>query len=114
MPKKQKKSNAFKKHSSRILSILNTSSSLNHKQISMKLGVHNPRKREEVIECLHYLMISNQIEETKRGVYKVKKKDKYYSGVFDLSSRGSGYIISDVFEEDVFIPSNKTMGRSFF
>lgn len=110
MPKKQKKSSAFKKHISRILSILNTSPSLNYKQISMKLGVHNPRKRAEVIECIHYLMISNQIEETKRGVYKIKKKDKYYSGVFDLSARGSGYVISEGFEEDVFIPSNKTMG----
>lgn len=110
MPKKPKKSNAFKKHTSRILSILNTSSSLNYKQISMKLGVHNPKARAEVIECLHYLMISDQIEEAKRGAYKIKKRDKYYSGVFDLNSRGSGYVTSEGFEEDVFIPSNKTMG----
>ena len=110
MQKKQKKSNAFKKHTSRILSILNTSSPLNYKQISMKLGVHNPKARAEVIECLHYLMISDQIEEAKRGAYKIKKRDKYYSGVFDLNSRGSGYVISEGFEEDVFIPSNKTMG----
>ncbi len=110
MPKKPKKSNAFKKHTSRILSILNTSSSLNYKQISMKLGVHNPKARAEVIECLHYLMISDQIEEAKRGAYKIKKRDKYYYGVFDLNSRGSGYVISEGFEEDVFIPSNKTMG----
>lgn len=110
MPKKPKQSNAFKKHTSRILSILNTSSSLNYKQISMKLGVYNPKARAEVIECLHYLMISDQIEEAKRGAYKIKKRDKYYSGVFDLNSRGSGYVISEGFEEDVFIPSNKTMG----
>jgi len=113
MPKKTKKTNAFKKHTSRILSILKTSSSLNYKQISMKLGVHNPKGRAEIIECLHYLMISDQIEETKRGAYKIKKRDKYYSGVFDLNSRGSGYVISDGFEEDIFIPSNKTMGALF-
>ncbi|MGB0186285.1 MAG: ribonuclease R, partial [Flavobacteriaceae bacterium] len=53
---------------------------------------------------------SDQIEEAKRGAYKIKKRDKYYSGVFDLNSRGSGYVTSEGFEEDVFIPSNKTMG----
>ena len=111
MPKKSKtKSTAFKKHISRILYILNSSTSLNHKQISMKLGIHNPRKRAEVIECLHYLMISNQIEETRRGIYTIKKNKKYRTGIFDLTARGSGYIISDDFEEDIFVSSNKTMG----
>ncbi|MGB2043556.1 MAG: ribonuclease R [Flavobacteriaceae bacterium] len=111
MPKKSKtKSTAFKKHITRILSILNSSTSLNHKQISMKLGVHNPRKRAEVVECLHHLMISNQIEETRRGIYTIKKNKKYRTGIFDLTARGSGYIISDDFEEDIFISSNKTMG----
>ena len=40
----------------------------------MKLGVHNPKGRAEVIECLHYLMISDQIDETKRGAYKIKRE----------------------------------------
>ena len=110
MQKKSQKNKAFKKYSSRILSILQTTTSLNYKQISMKLGVHQPNKRAEVIECLHFLMISNQIEETNKGVYCIKTNNKYYKGTFDLSSKRSGYIISEDFEEDVYVPSNKTLG----
>jgi ribonuclease R len=76
----------------------------------MKLGINNPIERVEVIECLHYLMISNQIEEKRRGIYTIKTNNKYLTGIFDLTARGSGYIISDDFEEDIYIPSNKTMG----
>ncbi len=110
MPNKSKKNKAFKKHTSRIISILQTSSALNYKQISMKLGIHNPTERAEVIECLHFLMLSNQIEEVKRGVYSVKSNSKYHKGIFDLSSKGSGYVISEDFEQDIYIPSNKTLG----
>ena len=111
MPKKSKtKSTAFKKHINRILSILNSSAALNLKQISMKLGINNPIERVEVIECLHYLMISNQIDEKRRGIYTIKTNNKYLTGIFDLTARGSGYIISNDFEEDIYIPSNKTMG----
>ena len=81
MPKKSKKNKAFKKHTSRIISILQTSSALNYKQISMKLGIHNPTERAEVIECLHFLMLSNQIEEVKRGVYSIKSNSKYHKGI---------------------------------
>ena len=109
MPKKSKKNKNFKKHISRILSILQTTSALNYKHISMKLGIHNPSKRAEVIECLHFLMISNQIEEVKRGFYTIKTSKKYYKGIFDLSSNGSGYVTSADFKEDVYISSNKTL-----
>ena len=110
MPKKIKKNKNFKKYIPRIISILQTSSALNYKQISMKLGIHNPSKRAEVLESLHFLIISNQIKEVKRGFYTIKTNDKYYKGIFDLSYNGSGYIISDNFKEDVYIPSNKTKG----
>lgn len=110
MPKTNKKTNSYKKYSSKILYILKNNSSLNYKQISMKLGVHTPKQRAEIIECLHYLLTSHQIKEIKRGTYQIKKKDKYYSGIFDISARGSGYVISEDFNDDVFIPSNKTMG----
>ena len=107
MPKKNKN---YKKYIPRILSILQTTPDLNHKQISMKLGFHSPIKRAEVIECLHFLMISNQIEEVKRGSYSIKTNDKYYKGIFDLSSKGSGYVISEKFDQDVYIPTHKTFG----
>ena len=110
MPKTNKKTNSYKKYSSKILYILKNNSSLNYKQISMKLGVHTPKKRADIIECLHYLLTSQQIKEIKRGTYQIKKKEKYYSGIFDISARGSGYVISEDFNDDVFIPSNKTMG----
>jgi len=110
MPKKSKKNKNFKKYIPRIISILQTSSALNYKQISMKLGIHNPSKRAEVLESLHFLLISNQIEEVKRGFYTIKTNDKYYKGIFDLSTNGSGYVTSKDFKEDVYIPSNKTIG----
>ena len=38
-----------------------------------------------------------------------KKSNKYYIGVFDITSKGSGYVKTNNFKEDIFIPSHKTL-----
>lgn len=38
-----------------------------------------------------------------------KIQNKYYIGVFDITSKGSGYIKTNNFKEDVFIPAHKTL-----
>ena len=37
-----------------------------------------------------------------------KIQNKYYIGVFDITSKGSGYIKTNNFKEDIFIPAHKT------
>ena len=37
-----------------------------------------------------------------------KNYNKYYIGVFDITSKGSGYIKTNNFKEDIFIPAHKT------
>ena len=37
-----------------------------------------------------------------------KNSNKYHIGVFDITSKGSGYIKTNNFKEDIFIPAHKT------
>ena len=60
MPKNQKKIKFLKVYSSNYINSSNISA-LNYKQISMKLGIHNPSKRAEVLE-FYILLISNQMK----------------------------------------------------
>jgi len=47
-----------------------------------------------------------EIEEVERGKFKAIINTEYHSGILDLTPKGSGYIICDDFEDDVFITSN--------
>src|SRR5690606_16773396 len=59
-----------------------------------------------IIKKLHELHGKKEIEEVERGKYKAAFNAEYHIGKLDLSGKGTGYIISDDFNEDVFIASN--------
>ena len=46
---------------------------------------------------------NKEIEEVDRGKFKVIINTEYHTGHVDIASRGSGYIICDDFNDDVFI-----------
>ena len=106
--KKKKSSNKISNLTNTILSILkkNRNQSFNYKQIASKLGVNDASSRNQIIKKLHALTAQKEIEEVERGKFKAIITTQYHSGILDLSAKGSGYVICDDFEEDVFIASN--------
>ena len=75
----------------------------------MQLGILNPSERALIIKTLIALTHNNKIKETTPGKYKIINTKNYYQGVFDVTSKGSGYIKSYDFKEDIFIPSHKKL-----
>lgn len=91
-----------------ILSLLKKerNQSFNYKQIAAKLGVNDASSRNQIIKKLRDLQGKKEIEELERGKFKAVVNAEYYTGILDLSSKGTGYIICDEFVDDVFIASN--------
>ena len=78
----------------------------NYKQIAAKLGVNDASSRNQIIKTLAKLAAKQEIEQVDRGKFKAIVSAEYHTGILDLSARGSGYVISDDFEDDIFIASN--------
>ena len=93
---------------STILNILRKekSKTFNYKQIAAKLGVNDTSSRNQIIKKLQNLKAKQEIEEVERGKFKAIISTEYHVGILDLSSRGSGHVICDDFNEDIFIASN--------
>ena len=91
-----------------ILSILKKerNQTFNYKQIAAKIGVNDASSRNQIIKKLKALKEKGDIVEADRGKYKVVVNAEYHTGILDLASKGNGYIISDEFEDDIFIASN--------
>jgi ribonuclease R len=106
--KKRKSSNNISNLTNTILSILKKerNKSFNYKQIAAILGVDDASSRNQIIKKLQQLKAKQEIEEVERGKFKAIVTTEYHTGILDLSSKGSGYVISEDFEEDVFIASN--------
>tara|TARA_R110001592_G_scaffold52177_1_gene159859 strand:+ start:5953 stop:8181 length:2229 start_codon:yes stop_codon:yes gene_type:complete len=106
--KKGKSNKGISNLTNTILSILkkDRNQSYNYKQIAAKLGVNDASSRNQIIKKLHDLTGKKEIEEVERGKFKAIMNAEYHTGILDISAKGSGYIISDDFDEDVFISSN--------
>ncbi|MBU3820607.1 ribonuclease R [Flavobacteriaceae bacterium XHP0103] len=106
--KKRKSNNKISNLTNTILSILKKEKkkTFNYKQISAILGVNDASSRNQIIKKLHQLHAKKEIEEVERGKYKAVVTAEYHTGILDVSGRGSSYVISNDFDEDVFIASN--------
>ena len=109
--KKKKRKPSHNKISNLTETILNIlrkerNKTFNYKQIAAKLGVNDASSRNQIIKKLAQLKAKQEIEEVDRGKFKAIVNTEYHTGIFDASSRGSGYVICDAFEEDIFIASN--------
>jgi ribonuclease R len=109
--KKKRKSshNKISNLTNTILSILkkDRNQAFNYKQIAAKLGVNDASSRNQIIKKLAQLKAKQEIEEVERGKFKAIVTTEYHTGILDVSSnKGNGYVISDDFEDDVFIASN--------
>lgn len=108
--KKKKSSNKISNLTNTILSILkkDRNQAFNYKQIAAKLQLTDASSRNQIIKTLHKLTADKDIEEVERGKFKAIVTSEYFTGIFDASSRGAGYVITDAFENDVYIASNNT------
>ena len=106
--KRKSRNNKISNLTNTILSILKKerNQSFNYKQIAAKLGVNDASSRNQIIKKLAQLKAKQEIEEVDRGKFKAIVTTEYHIGILDLSSKGNGYVISDDFEDDVFIASN--------
>ncbi|TYP76915.1 ribonuclease R [Aquimarina intermedia] len=91
-----------------ILKILkaDTDKTFNYKQIASKLGVDDPSSRNQIIKKLSQLTAKKQIEEVERGKFKLVPNINTYTGTLDVTTKGSGYVVVEDLEEDIFIPKN--------
>ncbi len=106
--KRKPSNNKISNLTNTILSILkkDRNQTFNHKQIAAKLGVNDASSRNQIIKKLAELKSKQEIEEVERGKFKALVTTEYHTGILDLSAKGNGYVISDDFENDVFIASN--------
>jgi len=106
--KKKKKSNKIENLTNSIFQILKSdrNKAFNYKQIASKLGVNDASSRNQIIKTLQRLKANSEIEEVERGKFKAIITTEYHTGILDVSARGSGYVICEDFEDDVFIASN--------
>ena len=108
MKRNKNNKKTVKNYSESILTILKQDRNklFNHKQIASKLGVNDASSRNQIIKNLHKLTNHKEIEEVERGKFKILTSTEYFIGIIDMASRGNAYVISEDFEEDIFIPSN--------
>jgi len=106
--KKKKRSNKIENLTNSIFQILKSdrNKAFNYKQIAAKLGVNDASSRNQIIKTLQRLKAKSEIEEVDRGKFKAIMSAEYHTGILDVSARGSGYVICEDFEDDVFIASN--------
>ena len=110
--KRRKKVNRRKKGienlSALILKLLRShrSKTYNYKQIAAHLNVNDSHSRNQIIKKLQLLKSKNEIEEVERGKFKAFINTDYHTGIIEVNAKGSGYIICDAFDDDIYIGSN--------
>jgi len=103
----KKKNNIIKHLTENILKIFNKNSlqSFNYKQVASQLKINDAHGKQQIIQKIEELKQQGKLEQTDRGKFKISQKENYYTGKLDVTSRGSGYVICDDLEHDIYIPS---------
>src|SRR5690554_1824428 len=100
-----KKDSSF---ASKILKILSKepNKTFNYKQLAAQLDRDDTQSRNQIIKDLKLLKTNGNLEEPEVGKYKIVESQDYLEGTLDMTSRKTGYFISDELEDDVFVPFN--------
>jgi len=80
---------------------------LNYKQVSAALNIHDAETREVILEILQDEAREGTFREVSKGKFQISTLKTYITGVVDMTSSGSAYVISDDIEDDVFIAPRK-------
>ena len=76
---------------------------LNYKQICSRLSIQDPSGRNHIAKSLKKLKLKGTIQEQERGKYFMNPPSFLHQGTLDVNSQGNGYLISEEFEDDIFI-----------
>lgn len=79
---------------------------LNYKQVSAILHTDDEFNRQLIRETLEMLAERGELEEPELGKFRIPFHEKYIEGIVDMSGSGNGYILNDVFTEDVYVVAN--------
>lgn len=79
---------------------------MNHKQISVSIGMTKTQDRKSIQKVLNELSASGEIEEVNRGRYILNPNNEFFTGKMDVTSSGMGYVIVEGEEDDIFIKNN--------
>lgn len=83
---------------------LNPDMEFTHKQIAERLGLKNIGAQQLLVPVLREMKNDRLLTEIAPGKFQYKENKTYVTGVIDLTSRGTAYLITDECKEDVFIP----------
>lgn len=111
--KKKPSKSKFPNLTESIINILkdDKNGSYNYKQVCAKLNIKDSSGRNQVIKKLHLLKSKGKIEEIERGKFSLIKSIDHYTGKIDISSRGTGYVITNELQEDIMVP-RKSLGTA--
>lgn len=107
--KKDKKKSSKGKNKGNLTHIIkrlfdkNPTAILSHKQICDELAIKDKELRKSVFHILENLINSEYLREVGHGIYKRNQHSKVYEGELEMTSRGSGYVMVDELESDIFI-----------
>jgi len=115
--KKKKKNKSDKKLKNKLMDQVmevfnnNPGRSYNYKQVSSMLKVKNKHKRKMVMDVLAELERSDYLKEVKKGKYQFNLKSSIIEGRIEFTAKGTGYLISDEVQEEVFI-ANRNLNHA--
>src|SRR5687767_13426176 len=75
----------------------------NYKQVAKRLNVEEKTVKESLAAVLDQLAASGELIEIDRGKYKLKPVYAYVEGILDITSSGAAFLMSDDFEDDIYI-----------
>lgn len=80
----------------------------NYNQVSAALNVTDKAVKKLVFEILLELTKEKVLEENERGIFSFGANKNLITGFIEFTNRGSAFVVSDDFHQDVFIPSKAT------
>ncbi|MFB5946642.1 ribonuclease R [Albibacterium profundi] len=104
------KNNTFKNILSQLVTdVLRTAGNqaLNYKQVSGKLNITDQESRLGIQDILKEGTRSGRFKEVSKGKYILKELRTIVVGRVDMTSDGSAYIVTEEFDEDIYVPPRK-------
>lgn len=81
---------------------------LTYKDICIKIDANSPALRQQVIDTLIQLAKRHIIKQISHHSYKLEEGKNIIEGRIELTQRGSGFVVQEGGEKDIFISPNNT------
>ena len=80
---------------------------LTHKQVCELVDARDPATRQMVFDSLNRLVESSVLKRTNHFTFSLGKNNSLFEGIIQLTQRGSGFVVCEGEEKDIFIaPQN--------